>query len=119
MNGEAIYGTRHWERFGEGDTEVVVGHLTERSNQPFTAKDVRFTQKDDALYAIVLGWPGSEAAITSLGSSSSLGGRISGVSMLGSDEPVTWKQDESALTVSTPSQRPCDHAYTFKIALQG
>ena len=119
VNGEAIYGTRHWERFGEGDTEVVVGHLTERGNQPFTAKDVRFTQKDNALYAIVLGWPGSEAAITSLGSGSSVGGRIRGVSMLGSDEPVTWKQDENALTVSTPGQRPCDHAYTFKIELQG
>ena len=119
VNGEAIYGTRHWERFGEGDTAVVVGHLTERSNLPFTAKDVRFTQKDDALYAIVLGWPGSEAAITSLGSGSSLGGRIRGVSMLGSDEPVSWKQDENALTVSTPNQRPCDHAYTFKIELQG
>jgi len=119
VNGEAIYGTRHWERFGEGDTAVVVGHLTERSNQPFTAKDVRFTQKGNALYAIVLGWPGSEAAITSLGSGSSLGGRIRGVSMLGSDEPVTWKQDDNALTVSTPSQRPCDHAYTFRIELHG
>ena len=98
---------------------MVVGHLTERSNLPFTAKDVRFTQKDDALYAIVLGWPGSEAAITSLGSGSSVGGRIRGVSMLGSDEPVTWTQDDNGLTVSTPGQRPCDHAYTFKIELQG
>ena len=117
VNGEAIYGTRHWEQFGEGDTAVEAGHMSERKNQPFTAKDVRFTQKDDALYAVVLGWPGDEAVISSLGGGSSVGGRIRGVSMLGSEEPVAWKQDENALTVSTPRQRPCDHAYTFKIEL--
>ena len=48
VNGEAIYGTRHWERFGEGDTAVEAGHMSERKNQPFTAKDMRFTQKDNA-----------------------------------------------------------------------
>lgn len=116
VNGEAIYGTRHWERFGEGDTAVEVGHMSERKNQPFTAKDVRFTQTENAFYAIVLGWPGTEVTITSLGSGSSIKAEdIHNISMLGSDEPLAWTQDENGLTISTPNQRPCDHAYTFKI----
>ena len=94
------------------------GHMSERKNQPFPAKDVRFTRKGDPLYAIVMGWPGNEAAISSLGSGSSVGGgRIRGVSMLGSDEPIDWKQEENALIPSAPRQRTCDHAYTFKIEL--
>ena len=117
VNGEAIYGTRHWERFGEGDTAVEAGHMSERKNQPFTARDMRFTQKGDALYAVVLGWPGDEAVITSLGSGSAVGGRVRGVSMLGSAEPVAWQQEGDGLRVSTPKERPCDHAYTFKIEL--
>ena len=107
VNGEAIYGTRHWERFGEGDTAVEDGHMSERKNQPFPAKDVRFTRKGDSHYAIVMGWPGNGAAISSLGSGSSVGGgRIRGVSMLGSDEPIDWNQEENALIVSAPRQRP-------------
>ena len=58
VNGEAIYGTRHWQTFGEGSTAVVDTHMRERDDQPFTAQDIRFTSKDQALYAICLGWPG-------------------------------------------------------------
>ncbi len=55
VNGEAVYDTRHWTRFGEGPTGVTVGHLSERSNAAMTAQDVRFTQSDQALYATLLG----------------------------------------------------------------
>ena len=110
------YGAPQW--FMDDKLGIFIHHMSERKNQPFPAKDVRFTRKGDSLYAIVMGWPGNEAAISSLGSGSSVGGgRIRGVSMLGSDEPIDWKQEENALILSAPRQRPCDHAYTFKIEL--
>ena len=67
VNGEAIYGTRTFEIYGEGDAEVIEGHLSENKNPDNTSKDIRFTTKGDLLYAIVLDWPqGGELVIKSL-----------------------------------------------------
>src|SRR5690606_18392437 len=115
VNGEAIYNTRHWQTYGEGSTMVSEGHMREHEDKPFTAEDIRFTIKDNALYAICLGWPGEVTLIKSLGSSSAIPSEwIEHIQMLGSAEPLTWSQDASGLRISTPSQKPCDHAFTFK-----
>ena len=114
VNGEAIYGTRHWVRFGEGPTEVLTTRFRERDYQPFTTQDVRFTTKGDALYAICLGWPEGEATITSLGSDAV---QVAGVTMLGVDGELAWSQDSEGLKITPPGEKPCDHAYTFKVTL--
>jgi alpha-L-fucosidase len=119
VNGEAIYDTRHWDVYGEGPTEVSEGAFTDTKRTAFTGQDIRFTQKDDILYAICLGWPDNEVRITSLGSGSPVkSDQIAGVSMLGSDEALTWAQDATGLRITVPTARPCDHAYTFRIALK-
>ncbi|MCW4026700.1 MAG: alpha-L-fucosidase, partial [Candidatus Bathyarchaeota archaeon] len=119
VNGEAIYGTRHWVTYGEGETEVVEGPMTERRGKPFGAGDIRFTQKGNNLYAICLAWPGKEVKIKSLGSKSAItGSMISEITMLGSDEALSWSQDETGLKVKTPHKKPCSHAYTFRIVLK-
>ncbi len=118
VNGEAIYDTRHWEIFGEGDT-TVGGHMQEFTDKPFTAQDIRFTSKDGVLYAIALGWQNESTLIKSLGSGSPLNAaQIESIGMLGASETLTWSQDADGLHVSMPAQRPCDHAYTFKITLK-
>lgn len=119
VNGEAIYGARHWHTFGEGSTVVGEGHMREREDKPFGADDIRFTTKDNALYAICLGWPGEAATVKSLGNASPVRAeRIEHIQMLGSAEPVSWSQDDQGLHIQTPAQRPCDHAFTFKITLK-
>ncbi len=119
VNGEAIYGTRHWKIFGEGDTTVGEGHMQEFADKPFTAQDVRFTSKDGALYAITLGWQGESTLIKSLGSGSPLAAeQIETISMLGLPDMLAWSQDADGLHITMPAQRPCDHAYTFKITLK-
>jgi alpha-L-fucosidase len=119
INGEAIYGARHWHTFGEGDTVVAEGHMREHEDKPFNAQDIRFTTRDGALYAICLGWPGKEALIRSLRSGASISEeRIASIQMLGASETLTWSQREDGLHIATPQQRPCDHAYTFKITFQ-
>ncbi len=120
VNGEAIYGTRYWTIYGEGETTVGTGHMSERESKPFTAADIRFTTKGDALYAICLGWPGDQAIIKSLGSNSAVRAEgISRISMLGVEGSLFWSQDEEGLKIKTPSEKPCLHAYTFKIVLDG
>jgi alpha-L-fucosidase len=119
VNGDAIYGAHHWHTFGEGSTIIGVGHMREREDKPFTAEDVRFTTKGNSLYAICLGWPGEAATIKSLGSRSRVSAAmIEQIQMLGSPEPLAWSQHEYGLQIKTPSRRPCDHAYAFKISLK-
>lgn len=119
VNGEAIYGTRHWHIFGEGSTTVGEGHLREREDKPFTAGDIRFTTKGSALYAICLGWHSDAFIIRSLGSGSPVKAEmIDHIQMLGSVEPLLWAQSGDGLQVKTPAQKPCDHAFTFKITLK-
>ena len=57
VNGEAIYGTRPWKQFGEGPTLAVGGSFADTKREPFTSADIRFTTKNDKLYAIVLAPP--------------------------------------------------------------
>ena len=119
VNGEAIYGTRHWQTFGEGSTAVVDTHMRERDDQPFTAQDIRFTTKDNALYAICLGWPGKSVTIKTLGSGSPIKAeQIQQIQMLGSRETLSWSQAGDGLHITTPAQKPCDHAYAFKLTLK-
>lgn len=119
VNGEAIYGTRPWTLFGEGPTEVRDGSFTDTEREPFTSEDFRFTTKGGALYAICLDWPEGSATIRSLGAGSTVTPEaITGISLLGSSATLSWSQDADGLTIQTPSERPCDYAYAFKIELR-
>ena len=63
-NGEAIFATRPWRKFGEGPTKPPPpGNFSEDKLKPFTAEDIRFTKKGETLYAIFLDWPQGESAI--------------------------------------------------------
>ena len=117
LNGEAIYGTRPWTVYGEGPTKNVAGaSFSEEKDKPFSGQDIRFTTKEKALYAILLGWPGRESLITSLPEGKPLWfGRIQHVQMLGVDRSLHWTQDRQGLRVELPQTRPGDHAYVLKI----
>ena len=57
MNGEAIYGTRAWQIYGEGAAKVTEEYYHDADALPYTAEDFRFTKKGDALYTIEMGGP--------------------------------------------------------------
>lgn len=100
-NGEAIFGTRPWRKFGEGPTVPPTGAMAEGEAKPFTAHDVRFTQKDGALYAIFLEWPEGEAAIVSLGTDALPDAAIERVELLGG-APLDFRRDRGALRLTLP-----------------
>ncbi|HOS92072.1 MAG TPA: alpha-L-fucosidase [Armatimonadota bacterium] len=116
VNGEAIYGTRHWRVFGEGPTHVVGGSFSDTKRAPFTSADFRFTAQGDALYAICMGWPEREFVIRSLSPNLALYlDDVADVTMLGSAETLGWSRDDAGLHVTAPATRPCDFAYVLKI----
>ncbi|MBZ5562486.1 MAG: alpha-L-fucosidase [Acidobacteriia bacterium] len=96
MNGEAIYETRPWV-WAEGRTRDGVG--------------VRFTQKGDSVYAILLDKPqGREITIESLWADP--GTRIQ---MLGAGGDIPWLREGKDLRLTLPEQLPGSYAYVLKI----
>lgn len=102
VNGEAIYGTRPWKHYKEGDS-------------------IRFTRSKDQkhVYAISLKWPGRELCLKQVKPRE--GSRIS---MLGVPEPLAWHMDSArGLVVEIPDRlqteqaQPCRQAYVLKIDL--
>jgi alpha-L-fucosidase len=121
VNREAIFSTRPWKLCGEGpameaSAPIQAQGFNEGKGKPFTAEDIRFTCRDQTIYAIVLGWPEKPLNIRSLGKgAANLDRPIAGVTLLGAKEPVKWSQADDGLQVEFPAQKPCDHAYVLKI----
>ena len=115
-NGEAIFGTRPWRRFGEGPTKPPVGMQNEGEAKPFTAHDIRFTTRGGALYAIFLDWPAGEAAIGSLGRRELSGASVERIDLLGGP-PVRFRQQDEALLVDLP--RPVSGQFVPAIRIAG
>jgi len=114
-NGEAIFGTRPWRRFGEGPTRPPEGMLNEDQAKPFTSEDVRFTRKGDALYAIFMEWPERESAIASLGTRMLPDAVIEKVELLGGPA-LDFRRDADALRLTIPR---ADGAFTPAIRILG
>lgn len=123
INGEAIYGSRPWVRYGEGpyhdappDTSRPPGP-DDPPRESYTAQEIRFTTQGSALYAIVMDWPGEEAVITSLASGAAQlpAGRVEKVELLGHTGALPFTQDATGLKVKMPAAKPCDYAFTLKI----
>lgn len=123
VNGEAIYGTRPcWALgFGEGPHNSGGGGFSDRSIQ-YDASDFRFTRKGNAIYAIAMAWPasGDDFLIKSFNDRVAVtSGRVTGVELLGSKEPLKWKLTGEGLRIDKPARRPCETALVFKITLSG
>lgn len=116
LNGEAIYGTRTWNVYGEGPQKIVEGHLSEFKNNEAVAQDIRFTQKNGQLYAIALDWPeDGKLTIKTLKKGNPYINNFESVSMLGCNDNLEFNQSDEGLVVTFPTEKPCDYAFVLKI----
>lgn len=122
LNGEAIYGTTPWTIYGEGPAYIKnTGHHGQGKNKgedipKYTSEDIRFTQKDGVLYAIVLDWPEDTLEIEAFGHAGKLyPGEIKSINLLGSNAKLNWEQNAQNLTIQFPEDKPCEFAYVLKV----
>jgi alpha-L-fucosidase len=122
VNSEGIHGTRPWKVYGEGPSVTTPGPRGAfggaRDVRSYTSEDLRFTMKGDSLYAFIMAWPETRAAVVKSFAANSPqmeGRKIAEVSLLGYGGKLEWSQDEQGLKVKLPAQPPCANAVTLKI----
>jgi len=116
VNGEAIYGTRPWLLYGEGEVQAKGGMFKENFN--YTARDIRFTTKGKTLYAIALGWPeDGKFVIRSLAKTGDASvNRIQRVELLGYKGKLKFTQTPDGLVVELPGEKLSDLTCALRIA---
>lgn len=120
MNGEAIYGTRPWYVFGEGPTAQPVGDFAnhkEFMKLKYSAEDIRYTTKDNVIYAMTLGMPEAGKRIILKGFTSNRHTKslkVKSVSALGTNQPINWSLTKEGLVVEVPVMSG-DDALVFKV----
>ena len=97
VNGEGIYGSRAWTKFGEGD----------KDEQQFC-----FTVKKDALYVFGLKFINQQVVIKSLAKNV---GKVKSVEMLGNSEKLQFTPDENGLKVELSTKNFGDLPFVLKI----
>lgn len=113
VNGEAIYATRPWKRFGEGPTKTSGGYFGETKPAAYTAADFRFTSKGRIVYAMCLAVPEKEMVIGSLASE-----KVARVEILGVAGPAKWRRAPQGMVVEMPATKPCEYAITAKLTIE-
>ena len=127
-NGEAIYGTRfagrscQWtegkrpeQKFGEYMIKYsLMDQIGQQPKDGMAVKQVFFTKKADALYAITAGWPGRQLVLRDVNVPAG-----AKVTLLGVPGELKTRMDGNSLTIEVPDlnpeQAPCRHAFAFKI----
>ena len=125
--GDAVYGTRAWEKYGEGPTKMGSGYGIMGAPVEGTAKDVRYTRSKDytTLYAILLGWEKDqiEVILTSLSSDRIDLKNLKSVELINDEAgkylPLVFKQDKKGLIVSLPERSFEEMAYVLKLNFDG
>jgi len=117
-NGEAIFGTRPWRKFGEGPAQPASGAFKENSEKPYTSEDIRFTTKPGALYVIAMKRPPDNRLLVKSLPSSDATVRIRTVSLLGSSSKVNWTTTPDGLALELPKGVNSDLPIAFKLSLK-
>lgn len=120
MYGSAIYDTRPWRVAGEGPVlEAAASQSKQGFNEgqgiAFSSADVRYTCKENDLYAFVMGWPAQGTVLLRQLRRGVL--PVRQVALHGSASPLAFKQQDDGLLVHLPSDRPAlPYAFALKIS---
>ena len=86
----------------------------------YTKQDIRFTVKDNNLYALVLDWPDDKVIIKSLIPKGNTWpglypSEIVSVTMPGDCKELKWEMTKEGLSIESPKAKPNEYAFVYKI----
>ncbi len=116
INGEGIYGTTHWKKFGEGSVNAEDGFFKDSDEKQFTNEDFRFTYKDGYLYAFQMR-PSNNVKIRTLKKKRVHDFLIESVELLGSDETIEFNRNEEYLEINIKGEFNNDLPICFKMEI--
>ncbi|MBR0047673.1 MAG: alpha-L-fucosidase [Bacteroidaceae bacterium] len=122
INSESIYGTRTWKTFGEGPLADAANPMNAQGfneGQNYSAQDVRYVQKDGAVYATIMAWPAAGDFTLKAFSiaESSYSGEVEKVTLLGGGD-VEFTHGIDGLTIKVPATKPNTIAPVFRITFK-
>jgi alpha-L-fucosidase len=121
INKESIFDTRPWKLYGEGPAADLANPINSQGFNEgkiqYSAKDIRYNQKGNVLYATVMGKPTENILLKSLAKKEGTG-KIKKIELLGSKEKISWKQEADSLVIIKPKSIPNNIAIVFKIAMK-
>ena len=129
VNGEAIYGTRRWERMfqwsagkqdyrPEGQHYLGGDFILKQTIDPepgYAVKELFFTTKGENLYAIAPTWPGKQLIIKNFNATDT-----SEATLLGLEQKLVWSNVGNDLIIEMPESNLnlpelSHHAYVVRI----
>ena len=84
----------------------------------YSEKDIRFTQKENTLFAFVLAKPTEDIHILTLKKGGLLNKKIKKIHLLGSKECIKWSRDTESLTIRVPKKLKDQNILVFKLELK-
>jgi len=126
INSSSLYRTVPWKIFGSGPAAQPASgssSFNESKRKELTFEDLRFTRTRSHLNVFAMGWPEPgaplEKVIPELGAKSPyVEGRIEEVLLLvhgGEFRKVKWAQEDAALRIQLPPEKPCDYAIGLRV----
>ena len=122
VNGEAIYDSRVYRRYGEGPTRIQEGQFSDGVKKNYTSRDFRFTVAKGCIYAIAMRCSGDgHYCIETLGrrdasKTANFSGIIDDVAVLGWEGKPSWHREEAGLFIETGFRS--DYPVVFRIRLK-
>ncbi|OON94952.1 MAG: alpha-L-fucosidase [Candidatus Epulonipiscioides saccharophilum] len=101
VNGEAIYDSFPFRKYGEGPIVTEEGHFTDTKRKSFTTEDFRFTYKPNSMYVFAMKWPEDGVLkIKTFGSKvKKFNANITNAQVLGCDAPCEFIECAEHLTI--------------------
>jgi len=84
----------------------------------YSEKDIRFTKKENTLFAFVLAKPTGDIQILTLKKGGLLNEKIKKITLLDNKEQIKWSRDAESLTIQVPEKLKDKNILVFKLELK-
>lgn len=116
-NGEGIYETTFWKKFGEGEVNVSAGFFKDNAEMQYTSRDFRFTYKKGFVYAFQMKPDGKDVFIRSFARTDRHDFFVKNVTLLQTGENLNFERTENSMKIKANDSFDSVNPICFKIEI--